>query len=94
MLSKELLYRLMEFVIKIHANESFLEKYLRKLKSEGTIRDYRVIGKSLKINSISLDVLENSVPYRVILSYKDNQIFRIDVVNQDDTADNFYKILR
>lgn len=88
MLSKEFMDRFTNFVKKLPVSEIYLEKYLKKLKSEGTIKGYRVIGTSRIINSISFDVCENTDYYRVLLMYDDSVFVLADVVNHNDSSDN------
>lgn len=89
MISKELLERIKKFFQKLPADDSMVEKYFRKLKSEKEIQDYKVLGIGKIVNTISADICFKDDWYRLSIPYFENKITGITIINQSDLED-FY----
>ena len=89
MLNKELLQRLETFSSKITPDkgELYIEKYLKKLQSETEIQDYRMIGTSVKLGMLSMDIKYKDEWYRVSLVHTNNKFYSIQVISHEDFTD-------
>jgi hypothetical protein len=89
MLSKELLQRLETFTSRITPDkgENYIEKYLKKLQSETEIQDYRMVGTSIKVGMLSMDIKYKDEWYRVSLLYTNNKFYSIQVISHEDFTD-------
>ena len=91
MLNQETIQRLIDFASKVSYDKSdiYLEKFLKKLNAEGTIQGYRVVGRSIKINLLSLDIKQTEW-YRVCFYYDINgTLTKTNILNQEDLRDIF-----
>ena len=91
MLNQETIQRLTRFASKVSYDKSdiYLEKFLKKLNAEDAIQGYRVIGKSIKANLLSLDIKQTEW-YRVCFYYNiDGTLAKTDILNQEDLRDIF-----
>lgn len=89
MISKELLQRIESFFQKLPANDTLVEKYFRKLKSEKEIQGYKVLGIGKTVNVISADICFKDDWYRLAISFHENKIIGLTIINQSDLED-FY----
>lgn len=88
MLSKDIISRMSSFIGKLPINENYVEKYLKKLKSEEAIKSYRFIGVSRIVSGISFDICEQYDFYRVMLMHNGSRFVYMDIVNHTDSSDN------
>lgn len=91
MLNKKVRKRLWDFVRKIPVKASpiieistYIEKYLRKLKSEGEIQDYSLLGFGMKVSSCDIDVKQESEWYRLTLLFTPDGLKSITIINHND----------
>lgn len=89
MLSRDLLERIIKMLSKMPVREDFVEKYLKKLNSEGEIQDYKVLGLSDKMNRFVAEVKFKSDWYRMGIDYainpitKEERFVNLQLVNHD-----------
>ena len=96
MINSELIKRIINFSAKVSLadSENFLEKFLKKLKSETEIQDYKLLGKSLKRSLLTVDIKKDDW-YRFYFYYDDvhNNLIIVDIINHSDTRDVFSSLV-
>lgn len=89
MISKDLIDRMTNMLGKMPVREDYLEKYFKKLKSEGEIQDYKYLGMSDKIDRFVMEVKFKSDWYRMGIEYEpktqnnEARFMNIQVVNHN-----------
>ena len=94
MLSKNVKTRLIKFIKKISIPTTpvimiltFIEKYLRKLKSEGEIQDYSLVGFGARTDTLDMDIKQESEWYRLTLLFSPKELESMTIVNHSNPDD-------